>query len=92
MITCVKIKEVLKRHDVEGLIAGGAPADEYDSEAEEIYAALQLPENLPVNEDAVFDIVCRVWNKSFGHAPEETSRIAPVFRTIASDILAQKKT
>jgi hypothetical protein len=60
------LKELVRDADAESFIANGAPADEYDGEAEELFAAigsfptsdLLVPQILPILE--------RIWRKSFG--------------------------
>lgn len=89
MISRTKIEEILREADIEGLIEGGAPDDEYDSEAEEITSALEkiLPEKM--TEDNILLIVCDIWTESFGYEKEETEKVKPYFIEIVQKILQQ---
>ena len=54
------VRHVLTKHDPEGLLAIGAPGDEYDTEAAELAALVRLDE--PPMEAAVE----QVWRRCFG--------------------------
>jgi hypothetical protein len=80
---------VLNEEDVEGLRALGAPADEYDSEAQMIAAAVdQLGPNDLVS-DRVLEIVTDVCSRRFGPFDgEQLRRRQPVYRRVAQRILS----
>jgi hypothetical protein len=54
------VLEVLSREDPEGLLASGAPADEYASEADDF--ARRLREDRPVTGE----VLVEVWERWFG--------------------------
>lgn len=63
--TMSTIKNILREEDIEGLIQLGAPADEYNSEAQEIATAMaRLGDEL--SEEQVLKVLEEVWNGSFG--------------------------
>ena len=87
MITLEKIEVALRKADIEGVLKGGAPQDEYDAEAAEIAEALAGIRGADLSEDRVLQIVCDIWTKSFGHEFHETEKIKPVFQKLVRDIL-----
>lgn len=87
--SCTTVLLVLNAEDIEGLLAAGAPADEYETEARLISEAL---EHLP-DDDALIDrvtaIVTEVWNRMFGpFRDEEMRRRVPVYRRVAKAIIS----
>lgn len=59
------IQEVLNREDVEGLLALGAPRDEYDAEAKLILSAIESGHVSP-NEEQLYEILQKIWVRVFG--------------------------
>ncbi len=64
------IRDVLNREDVEGLLALGAPEDEYDAEAELIRQAIQDGQLKPGKEE-LMELLKRIWQQMFGPFSEE---------------------
>lgn len=82
-----QIREVLNREDIEGLIALGAPEDEYDMEAEMIANAVARHES-SLDEMSLAAMVREVWIKSFSPFSEEgLSKRQPAFIRVARRVL-----
>lgn len=81
------IQQFFREEDIEGLIADGAPDDEYDSEAEDIVAAMAKlsPDN--IDEPHVVSIIALVWAQSFHRDENEIAARMDAFRRIATRIL-----
>lgn len=73
-MTAHQLQEILSEEDVEGLLAIGAPADEYSGEAEAIAAAFQQGAVGTPSELDVLSIVQAVWARFFGPFSEEEMR------------------
>ncbi len=64
------IRQVLNEEDVEGLLAAGAPRDEYNAEAELIIQAIEHGQVKP--EDADLKKLLRdIWQNMFGPFSEQ---------------------
>lgn len=85
-ITLASISEALRTEDVEGLIASGAPSDEYDSEARNILSVLTSLENNQLTESSIISILALEWAKSFNRSAQEIEQRMPAFTRIALDI------
>jgi hypothetical protein len=80
------IKELVRNADTEGFIALGSPADEYDHEAELLFAAIgRLPtENLTAaNVTPHIEII---WTKSFDYDNAVLEQARPALLTLAQQI------
>ena len=64
------IQELVATADIEGFIAGGAPADEYETEADDFFAAIANFSIAEVNTAALIPIIESVWAKSFSLSDE----------------------
>jgi hypothetical protein len=71
MVNYEAIERILIEEDVEGLLALGAPADEYGAEATMVAAALSARRGSSLTQDVVSDIIARVWIQMFGPFSEE---------------------
>lgn len=82
------MKIIFKDADIEGLIANGAPDDEYDSEALEIHDAIRgIPEN-DLTKERLAKIIQDIWETSFGHEPSKNP--PPVYLEIANLLLTTR--
>ena len=85
-----KIKAVLDREDIEGLLAIGCPADEYDGEATLIESRVAQATNFgetKLDLRQVQSIVAEVWNDRFGPFSQgELEKRQPAFAVAARDI------
>lgn len=59
------IDELVATADVEGFIADGAPADEYESEAEQLFAAIEHFPTVDLVPERLLPILERIWRESF---------------------------
>ena len=59
------INELVATADIEGYIADGAPADEYESEAEELHTAIANFTIAEVTAARINPIIETIWSKSF---------------------------
>lgn len=64
-ITVIEIDDILKKHDIEGLLEMGAPQDEYMDEAQDVYEALEGLQKQESVFDHVLQILTKVWRDSF---------------------------
>jgi hypothetical protein len=72
----------LNDHDPLGILDLGAPADEYDSEMEDVVRLLAA--GTPVTPD----VVAAVWHKSFGDSPEVPGQQTAELCALAVDLQA----
>ena len=59
------IKELVANADVEGFIADGAPADEYETEAELLFQQIQHLSTDELLAATILPILESIWNHSF---------------------------
>jgi hypothetical protein len=78
-----KVKELLDKYDLEGLLKMGCPKDEYDPEARKITTLILGRYTLPkknITEKNLCEIVANVFNKQFGelgaHKPTDKKVIS----------------
>jgi hypothetical protein len=64
-ITVQKIASLLRQADIEGYIQLGAPADEYNSEAEALALALAELDNTECTLENITAITTEIWKQSF---------------------------
>lgn len=90
-ITSSQIDAIFQETDIEGLIAQGAPYDEYSSEAEFVASSLgALPQD-SFSEEAIVAIISSIWAQTFNLAENELSLRLPDIRKAAGLILNIKK-
>jgi hypothetical protein len=85
------INELLRYQDIEGLLAMGAPGDEYESEAQMIAdrvddAERRTPDHKIAREE-VETIVAAVWAEMFGLSDEDSRRRKDAFAAIATRLV-----
>ncbi|HEY2861384.1 MAG TPA: hypothetical protein VGJ21_23440 [Terracidiphilus sp.] len=81
------IKELVRDADTEGFIAiHGAPADEYDGEAEQIFAVIGRWPTDQLNAQNLFPLIEKVWMKSFGYDDEVLAKTRPELLALAQQI------
>lgn len=81
-----EIEQALQAEDVEGLIALGAPADEYAMEAEKIANILQSLTKDELNEKNIAAVIASVWAEMFNRSAEELLQRAHAFQRIATQL------
>ncbi len=74
---------VLRQEDIEGLIALGAPEDEYDSEAAEIAEAVNKLDVTARTQSNIAAIIALVWAQMFNHSPNEMEMRTPALQRVA---------
>jgi hypothetical protein len=81
------VNDLVTEQDVEGFIADGAPADEYEGEVEELFSALLA---LPAEEattEGIVAILEQTWQKNFRLSEEALKQRRPAFERIVERIL-----
>ena len=85
-----QIKAALNAEDPEGLLAMGAPADEYESEASLIEARIAPASADKLDVGQIADIVAEVWNDRFGPFDADgLNKRHNAFSSVARRLLAQ---
>lgn len=59
------IDELVLTADVEGFIAEGSPADEYETEAEQVYEALHGWPTADLTAERVLPVLEEIWTQAF---------------------------
>ncbi len=59
------VNDLVTEQDVEGFIADGAPADEYEGEVEEVFAALLHCLRTEATQERILAILEQTWKKNF---------------------------
>jgi hypothetical protein len=81
------VNDLVTEQDVEGFIADGAPADEYESEAEEVFAALFALPTPEATRERILAILEQTWKKNFSLSEYELNQRRPAFEKIVERIL-----
>ncbi len=87
-ISIQKIEAALAAEDIEDLISGGAPTDEYASEAKLIARAVEEMKGDLLTEQNLVAVLSLIWKKSFGRTDKEIEERLPSFRHISQNLLA----
>ena len=80
------IKELVATADIEGFIAGGAPTDEYDTEAEDLFRAIQYFATKELVPVILMPILKRVWTVNFNVIGEDLDLRLPALEGLAQQI------
>ena len=81
------VEELFTTHDIEGLIAAGAPADEYEPEMEQLIAALaEIPAG-QASQSRIIDILNEIWRKDFTATEDRLGHLRPAFASLANTLL-----
>ncbi|QMV17762.1 hypothetical protein GOB94_02900 [Granulicella sp. 5B5] len=59
------IQQLVREADIEGHLAEGAPADEYEPEEEDLYAAISTWPTAQLTASSLQPIIEEIWRKSF---------------------------
>ncbi len=87
------LEAIFRLEDIEGLIAHGAPEDEYDSEAAELQTELENLEEGELTFARLSSIVMAIWEDSFGPFSEDDSqKREPVLHHLVQRLLEQRPT
>ena len=87
MTQAQKIKDIFHDADIEGLIANGAPNNEYDSEALEALRAISALRQEKVTEDNLAAVIGLIWARSFNRDENEMKMRLPAIHRIAQKLL-----
>jgi hypothetical protein len=81
------VNDLITEQDVEGFIADGAPADEYESEVEEVFAAwLALPAE-EATKERLLAILEQTWRKNFSLSEADLAQRRPALERIVARTL-----
>ncbi|SFS14585.1 hypothetical protein SAMN05421771_2562 [Granulicella pectinivorans] len=81
------VEELFTTHDLEGLIAEGAPADEYEPEMEQLIEALaQIPTG-EASQSKIVAILTDIWRKDFSATEDHLEALRPGFEALADTLL-----
>ncbi|MCU1323676.1 MAG: hypothetical protein JWM43_3325 [Acidobacteriaceae bacterium] len=80
------VQDILRTADIEGLIAKGAPADEYEPEEALLLGAIQHLPSTEIHPATLIPILEGIWHKSF--APTESDLVTrrPALESVAARI------
>ena len=59
------LKDLIAQADVEGFIAKGAPADEYETEAEELHMAIETWTTAELTAERLLPTLADIWEGAF---------------------------
>jgi hypothetical protein len=80
------IKELTRDADIEGFIADGAPADEYDAEAEDLFKAIEHYATKELVAARLMPILKRIWAVNFNVGGDELESRLPALEGLANQI------
>lgn len=86
-----RIINLLFEEDIEGLLAVGTPADEYDDEAAQIATALKAMPPLDRTEQAIMAMIAMIWGRSFNLSAEQVQQRLPAFERLARRIVKSEE-
>lgn len=86
-ITASHINRILVQADIEGLIAAGAPEDEYIAEAGQVAEAISELAEGQLNYDVLLSIISLIWAQYFKLSPAEFELRLPIIRQTTEKIL-----
>ena len=74
------IQDIVRGADPEGLLAGGAPQDEYEPEEDELYAELEHLPATEITEELVHQFLTTIWESAFDSesTPEREAGLATI--------------
>lgn len=82
----VSIKELVRDADVEGFIADGSPLDEYDTEAEQLHAAIAHLLTAEIIAPHLQPILDTIWQESFSLSTADLTQRHTALKTLAQQI------
>ncbi|WP_263384190.1 hypothetical protein [Granulicella arctica] len=80
------IKELVRDADVEGFIADGSPADEYDTEAEELHEGIAHLVSEEITVGRLMPLIEAIWRKNLVDDDAELAERRPGLEGIAAQI------
>jgi hypothetical protein len=80
------IKDLVRDADTEDFIANGSPSDEYDGEAEQLYAAIGRFATADMIAPKILPYIETIWSKSFAYDDDIRAKIRPTLERLAQQI------
>ena len=80
------IQELMREADPEGQIAEGAPADEYEPEEEDLFAAIKHFSTADLIATNLLPIIEDIWRKSFSLDANALIQRKPALNSLAQQI------
>lgn len=80
-------EELFTTHDLEGFIAGGAPADEYEPEMKQLIEALALIPPGEASQSKIIALLNDIWRKDFSATEDRLEALRPGFESLANTLL-----
>lgn len=80
------LKDLIAQADVEGFIARGAPADEYETEAEELHMAIETWTTADLTTDRLLLTLEEIWAGAFSLDDSGVVARRPGLRALAEQI------
>lgn len=80
------IQELVATADVDGFIAEGGPADEYETEADALFAQIQDLATTDLIEPRLLPILEGIWQGSFQLSPADLAERRPKLLVLAGQI------
>ena len=80
------IQELVATADVEGFLADGAPADEYETEAELLFNAIENFPTADILAPKLMAILEDIWRKSFSLDDAALAQRRPALQALAGQI------
>ena len=80
------IQELVRTADPEGLIAGGAPPDEYDPEEQALLKSLHVLATAQILAANILPPLEEIWRKAFNLTDEDLSQRRPTLLALAKEI------
>jgi hypothetical protein len=80
------IKDLVRDADTEDFIANGAPADEYDHEAEQLHASIGRFPTSDLTEANIVPHIETIWSRNFDYDEAVRASIRPKLVALAQQI------
>ncbi|HVG27673.1 MAG TPA: hypothetical protein VM865_08720 [Acidobacteriaceae bacterium] len=80
------VQELTANADVEGFIAAGAPVDEYETEAEQLFKAIATWSTEELTSVRLLPILEEIWAEAFSFDEAEVAKRRPALEKLAADI------
>ncbi|WP_263379948.1 hypothetical protein [Granulicella paludicola] len=80
------IQQLVREADVEGHLAEGAPADEYEPEEDELFAAIAHLPTSELTSENLLPIVTDIWTNSFALDEHALAEREPKLQSLAAEI------
>lgn len=92
MTNLEKIQMILRSAGIEDLLADGAPEDEYDSKALEMWQTIKTCQGTKFTSQQLAQTIQSIWERSFAHEPADQlldQSLHDMYHAIARQILEE---